>query len=413
MSHNLRKIEPKDIKAEVLFILAKLEAAGFRSFLVGGAVRDLLLGLKVSDYDITTPATPDEVSSIFTDYKLLTQGKKHGTVSVLIDNEVYEITSFRKETIYLDHRHPKEVKFSRSLKEDTKRRDFTINQIAYNPQLGLIDYHEGIKDLKQGLIRAIGKPERRFSEDALRILRCFRFAATYNFKIEENTYKAANSLINDLDYIAGERIQVELEKLLGAKYLAVKFSSLSTLFEYLFPYQSQDFFIKFNPESLKLLNNNALAIFILLAHTDKKEHLEKLSQRLKLSNFAKRQLFNYGLSLSKDLDFKELSLLLDFCYKNNLDAFKFMHLSLAKDIAFNKVNAEKQKRYKAFTETLDEYNLPLSPEDIALDGNDLINLNYQEGPIIKKILHKLWLAILEGKVSNDKDSLIKYIHNKK
>ena len=181
-----------DLNNDVNYILETLEKTNFEAYVVGGFVRDFLLGKKSNDVDITTSALPKEIKSLFP--KTIDTGIKHGTITVILNKTSYEVTTFRIDGEYLDSRHPKEVTFTRSLKEDLRRRDFTVNAFAYNNKVGLVDYFNGLGDLKNKIIRAIDDPNKRFKEDVLRILRCFRFSAQLDFKIEENTLKAASLL---------------------------------------------------------------------------------------------------------------------------------------------------------------------------------------------------------------------------
>ncbi len=193
-------------------IIKTLRNAGFEAYAVGGCVRDLLLMRRPNDWDITTNAKPEEVKALFK--RTFDTGIKHGTVTVILKGEHFEVTTYRVDGVYEDGRHPKEVTFTRSLKEDLKRRDFTINALAYNEEEGLIDEFNGREDLKNGVIRAVGNAEERFGEDALRILRSFRFAAQLGFTIEESTLKAAEALAENLRNISAERIYEEFTKLI-------------------------------------------------------------------------------------------------------------------------------------------------------------------------------------------------------
>ena len=193
-------------------ILHRLEEKGFEAYVVGGCVRDSLLGREPHDWDITTSATPQQVKRIF--QRTVDTGLKHGTVTVLLDREPYEVTTYRIDGEYLDGRHPSGVTFTRSLREDLQRRDFTINAMAYSDSRGLQDCFGGLEDLKKGLIRAVGDPEKRFGEDALRIMRAVRFAAQLGYDVEEETLRAMKALAPTLSRISAERIAAELEKLL-------------------------------------------------------------------------------------------------------------------------------------------------------------------------------------------------------
>ncbi len=194
--------------------IALLERAGFEAWCVGGCVRDALLGISPHDFDLCSNATPEEMHRVFRDYPLVTAGEKHGTVGVVIGKEVVEITTYRTEGAYTDSRHPGWVEFVRSLEEDLARRDFTVNAIAYSPTRGLQDPFGGQTDLKKGILRAVGDPEKRFQEDALRILRGMRFAARFSLKIEERTFAAMLSQRHRIEELAKERVFSELCKLL-------------------------------------------------------------------------------------------------------------------------------------------------------------------------------------------------------
>ena len=193
-------------------IIDVLESHGFEGYVVGGCVRDAILGRTPNDWDITTSASPEEVKALFP--HTIDTGIAHGTVTVLSDHEPYEVTTYRIDGAYEDARHPSSVTFTRSLEEDLKRRDFTINAMAYNERDGLVDLFGGNEDLKAGVIRCVGEARERFSEDALRILRAVRFAAQLDFDIEEKTGQAAGELAQNLRRISAERIWTELVKLL-------------------------------------------------------------------------------------------------------------------------------------------------------------------------------------------------------
>ncbi|MBR2916915.1 MAG: CCA tRNA nucleotidyltransferase [Clostridia bacterium] len=204
---------------EVKTAISSLEERGFEAYIVGGCVRDCIMGKAPSDWDITTSATPEEITDVFKDYKTILTGAKHGTVTAVINHFHIEITTFRTEGSYSDSRHPDYVLFTKSLKEDLSRRDFTMNALAYNEKTGLIDYFGGERDIENMIIRAIGDPDTRFSEDALRIMRAIRFASVLSFTIEEKTRLSIHKNALLLDNIAKERIAVEFNKLLLGDYV--------------------------------------------------------------------------------------------------------------------------------------------------------------------------------------------------
>ena len=197
---------------KVKVVIQTLEAAGYEAYAVGGCVRDSVLGRIPADWDITTSALPEQVKELF--HRTIDTGIEHGTVTVMMDKEGFEVTTYRVDGEYRDHRHPEQVNFTGELKEDLRRRDFTINAMAYNDRCGMVDAFGGIEDLKHGVIRCVGVARERFEEDALRILRAVRFAAQLGFEIEKETADAARALAGNLKDISAERIQTELVKLL-------------------------------------------------------------------------------------------------------------------------------------------------------------------------------------------------------
>ena len=197
-------------------LLAALHAAGYAAYAVGGCVRDSLLGRTAHDWDLCTSALPQQVMELFGTEQCIPTGLQHGTVTIKYGGQLYETTTFRTEGSYTDGRHPDEVRFVPDVREDLARRDFTINAMAYNAAEGLVDPFGGQKDLQNGLLRAVGEPQQRFTEDALRILRLYRFAARFGFALDAATARAARQLAPHLDCISAERIQEELAKLLAA-----------------------------------------------------------------------------------------------------------------------------------------------------------------------------------------------------
>ena len=197
-------------------LLDTLHAAGYAAYAVGGCVRDSLLGRTAHDWDLCTSALPQQVMELFGAERCIPTGLQHGTVTIKYGGQLYETTTFRTEGSYTDGRHPDEVQFVPDVREDLARRDFTINAMAYNEAEGLVDPFGGQKDLQNGLLRAVGEPQQRFTEDALRILRLYRFAARFGFALDAATARAARQLAPHLDCISAERIQEELAKLLAA-----------------------------------------------------------------------------------------------------------------------------------------------------------------------------------------------------
>lgn len=200
----------------VTYIINTIEDAGFEAFAVGGCVRDSLLHKEPDDWDITTNALPEQIKALFK--RTIDTGIEHGTVTVMIDREGFEVTTYRIDGEYEDSRHPKEVSFTSNLSEDLKRRDFTINAMAYNDRVGIVDIFDGVADLEAGIIRAVGNPIERFTEDALRMMRAVRFSAQLGYTIEEETRQAIKELAPTIANISAERVQVELIKLVTSKH---------------------------------------------------------------------------------------------------------------------------------------------------------------------------------------------------
>ena len=211
---------------KVNMIIKTIQAAGFEAYAVGGCVRDSILGRVPDDWDITTSAKPEDVKKIFK--RTIDTGIEHGTVTVMLDKEGFEVTTYRIDGEYEDSRHPKEVTFTSNLKEDLRRRDFTINAMAYNDEIGLVDIFGGISDIEKKTIRCVGDAKERFTEDALRMMRAVRFSAQLGYSIEEGTKEAIKELAPNLKNISAERIQVELVKLVVSNnpdYLKVAYET--------------------------------------------------------------------------------------------------------------------------------------------------------------------------------------------
>lgn len=203
-----------NLPAGALFLLSRLTARGHQAYVVGGCVRDSLLGYTPKDWDVCTSATPEEMKLAFAGLRVVETGLQHGTLTVVIDRVPYEVTTFRVDGTYTDHRHPDSVTFVRDVRDDLSRRDFTVNAMAYSPETGLVDAFGGQEDLRRRLIRCVGEPAARFQEDALRILRALRFASVYGFALDDGTARAIRMLYPTLQDVAAERIRVELDKLL-------------------------------------------------------------------------------------------------------------------------------------------------------------------------------------------------------
>ena len=270
------KIIKINIPEKVNIILNKLYDNGYEGYIVGGCVRDSILGLEPKDWDITTNAKPDNLIKIFKDFKVIPTGLKHGTITIMINNIGYEVTTYRVDGEYEDNRHPNNVKFVNTLKEDLSRRDFTINAMAYNEKDGLIDYHNGLNDLNNKLIKTVGNSLERFKEDALRMLRAIRFSAKYGFKLDNNirfAIKYYNYLLNE---ISKERIRDEFNKIL-----------------------------EFNPDKIK----DMIECYISFCICDEFRTMYNYNQNNKYHNF---DLLNHSINATKIVDTLNLKLVMIF-----------------------------------------------------------------------------------------------------
>lgn len=224
-----------EIPKKINDIINIYENNGYEAYCVGGSIRDSIMGIEIGDWDITTSALPEETKELFKNEKIIETGIKHGTVSIIKDHQAIEITTFRIDGEYSDNRHPEQVSFTRSLKEDLKRRDFTVNALAYSHSAGLIDLYGGISDIENKIIRTVGNAEERFLEDGLRIMRALRFASTLGFTIEAETKKAIHKQKELLKNISVERISVELVKLLMGNNVFNILTEFSDVFAIIIP----------------------------------------------------------------------------------------------------------------------------------------------------------------------------------
>ena len=427
MNFILEEINPECIPDDVLFFLEQLFDAGFESYLIGGAVRDLLLGKTVNDFDITTSANPEEISEVFKDFKQVKDGIKYGTVGIIKGKKLYEITSFRSDGAYLDHRHPESVKLTRSLFEDTKRRDFTINQIAYSPNKGIVDYHGGMEDLQAGIMRTVGEAKRRFSEDALRIMRCYRFAASLGFTIEKSCLKEAEQGINDLDYISAERIYSEFKRLLEAEFLEENWDILQVPLQYLLPTQTVNFLKEFNLLAFNLVPKNFISRLTLLLLGNSEFELEEIAKNLSLSKNDKSFLLSYGFCLSlspSDLPKSIVSCLILARDKkldlNLLKKFLEAKYLIGEKLTYSSTHAILRsdlhlalKGFSRAVSTIESKRLPKTVADLAIDGQDLLELGIEEGPKLGQILNDVWVKVVNLELENSREMLINWVNSLK
>lgn len=394
------KIElPKDVN----YIIDTFTKNNYECYLVGGSLRDYLLKRNVHDYDLTTSALPSETISLF-DHVFLT-GLKHGTVSILLNKEIYEVTTFRIDGTYLDNRHPSDVTFTRSLDEDLKRRDFTINALAYNPSVGLIDLFNGINDLNNKIIRCVNNPNKRFKEDALRMLRAIRFSSELNFIIEENTYKAIKECAPLIQNISKERIRDEFNKTLLSDnpYLLKEFydTNLSTYFfnelSYIYENNLEE---KLNNELNNSEKDLTTRLVILFSYLDKSSDFRKILNNFKLPNEIIKNVLKIYNSLefeikdNESLIRKEVSILGISNYKKLLNILK---------------NKENDEEINLVINKFDTYNLNgLTLKELKVNGSDLLKLNYKNIEI-GNILNNMLIDVISDPSKNNKEYLLNHI----
>lgn len=384
-----------------------LEAAGYSAYAVGGAVRDLMLGNEPSDWDVTTSARPEQMLEIFKNFRTIPTGIKHGTVTVLVNdgqkNVPVEITTFRIDGEYRDSRHPESVEFSKDVRDDLSRRDFTVNAMAFNEKEGIIDAFCGQSDLENRIIRAVGDPEKRFSEDALRILRAFRFASQLEFEIEENTLVAAQKYSPLLKNIARERIGVEFKKLISCEGVAY---SLQKMIEY---DVWQNLFDAPNPNfdtisQIAHLKNGSFAtrLAALTVELPTGER-EALLSSLRLSNNEKKLVLRLcsvkEFIVPRDIaDFPKSARhflhLYSNIYEESIEMLKFFNGEGNVYAFISVISAEGRK------------NNPLTISDLNVKGNDILPLCKNNFSTVGKTLALLLERVIDDPTLNQKEKLL-------
>lgn len=430
---------PKDVSN----IINTLQDAGYEAYAVGGCVRDSILGREPDDWDITTIAAPAAVKALFA--RTIDTGIQHGTVTVLIGNTGYEVTTYRIDGVYEDSRHPKEVTFTASLEEDLKRRDFTINAMAYNDKDGLIDCFEGRRDLKEGIIRCVGNPLERFTEDALRMMRAVRFSAQLGFAIEEKTKAAIGILAQRLMAVSAERIQTELVKLVTSPhpdYLRVAYETGITAV--IFPeFDAAMKTPQNHPHHIYCVGEHVLHSMLaappdkvlrlamlfhdlgkpLVRTTDaegidhfkghaaiSKEIAENVLRRLRFDNDTKKKVTL--LVRYHDYPIEETQKALRYAaHTIGVQLLPLLFVVKRADAAAQSDYRREEKLKKVekleglYQEVLEQKQC-LSLKELAVNGKDLMSLGMKPGREIGETLEKLLLLVLENPEYNTKEYLL-------
>ena len=428
-------------------ILTVLSQNGYEAHAVGGCVRDMLLGKIPHDYDICTSALPEQILKCFSDHKTLTVGMKHGTITVLYKSVPYEITTYRTDGTYSDNRHPDKVQFVRSLYEDLARRDFTVNAIAYNPTDGLTDFFGGQADLQNKTVRCVGSPDQRFFEDALRILRALRFASVLGFSLDEQTARSIHKNKHLLQNIAAERLRDELTKLLCGKNVKNILTEYADVFCEIIPEIALCIgFAQDNPHhcydvwthivhTVDNVQPEPLLRVTMLLHdiskpqcrtTDKvgighfKGHCaegaktaEKILRRLRFDTKTIHTVTTLILHHDeRPKDLPSLRRLTAAVGKENMPLL----IAVQRADAHGKTPSTISGQLAYIQGLADSYNEILSRNDcltlsdLAVKGDDLLALGIPSGKEIGNILNTLLSAVIDGKLPNDKQTLLSVVN---
>lgn len=439
-------------------ILNMLEKAGYESYFVGGCIRDAMMGRTIGDIDVTTNALPEKVKEVFDFYRVIETGIKHGTVTVLlpeegVDTAAVEITTYRSDGSYSDSRHPDSVDFVGRLEEDLARRDFTINAMACDFDGNIVDLYGGQEDLSAKIIRTVGDPEKRFQEDALRIMRGLRFAAVLGFEIEEKTAAAMFRNRGLLANVSAERIFIEFKKLLAGghagdvirKYVDViegVFPELAAMkgFEQHNPYHKYDVLehcikameaVRTTPENHQYMKMAVLfhdmgkpgtyfmdeeGIGHFYGHPKKSEELvRRVLGRLKADKLTIERVA--VLVKYHDLLFdKDERLLKRWMNKLGADVLQeILEIKLADNIGTGNMSCELGEKFRDIRNMIEDILAQqqcFSLKDMAVKGDDLIAAGVEPGPEIGRVLNELLEAVIDGKCENDKESLMALAKNK-
>lgn len=426
-------------------IIHSLQNNGYEAFLVGGCVRDSILGRPIHDYDITTSATPDEMMEMFKDKRIIETGLQHGTITIVIDGEPYEVTTYRIDGNYSDSRRPDKVTFTKSLEEDLKRRDFTINAMAYNDEVGLVDPFNGMEDIKYHKIQCVGKPEDRFAEDALRILRAIRFASQLGFVLEPDTDWNISEMYKNLENISVERINSEFCKIAASSNFCIQMVLYSDVLSLFIPEIKDMFgFQQNNPYHMYDVWNHTvhaieycesddlvtrLAVFF---HDIGKPHCyqdgedgirhfkghgrvsadttDKIMKRLRFDNDTREKVVE--LVYYHDATF-EMGKKYVKRWLNKIGAEQFRRLL---DVRRADIKAQADINQETRLQKIDniEYILEeilqddecFSLKDLAVNGKDLITIGYKPGKEIGEVLNNLLDSVISGEYINEKEKLL-------
>lgn len=399
------------LPSSVEYVLSKLKENGYQAYVVGGAVRDFLMGKTPHDYDLTSDALPSQISDVFKDFYQEHSGEKHGTIRVIVDHKPIEITTFRCDEGYTDYRRPDNVEFVKDVYIDSKRRDFSINAFYYS-EGHIYDFHEGLEDLNNKVIKTIGNPSTRFHEDALRILRAIRFSAKLGYEIESKTKTALLDCKEELNLIAKERILIELKEISSTSNFFRNVKEYFPIFKIIIPCldkigNSIDDIYNFDTESygdyiaslsalfsLREINNDFMPWRLFIKMDNESINAIKTLIKLKDINFNNSfddDYINGLILLSKPVDKNVFKNYLINLY--NLKRFKNDDI----DSILNRMDI------------LSEGNTPYSLKDLEIDGNDLLKLGIEKNQYFKEILNEVLLRCNQGDLNNNRNEEIEFV----
>lgn len=399
------------LPSSVEYVLSKLKENGYQAYVVGGAVRDFLMGKTPHDYDLTSDALPSQISDVFKDFYQEHSGEKHGTIRVIIDHKPIEITTFRCDEGYTDYRRPDNVEFVKDVYIDSKRRDFSINAFYYS-EGHIYDSHEGLEDLNNKVIKTIGNPSARFHEDALRILRAIRFSAKLGYEIESKTKTALLDCKEELNLIAKERILIELKEISSTSNFFRNIKEYFPIFKLIIPCldkigNSIDDIYNFDTKSygdyiaslsalfsLREINNDFMPWRLFIKMDNESINAIKSLIKLKDINFNNSfddDYINGLILLSKPVDINVFKNYLINLY--NLKRFKNDDI----DSILNRVDI------------LSKGNTPYSLKDLEIDGNDLLKLGIEKNQYFKEILNEVLLRCNQGDLNNNRNEEIEFV----
>ena len=431
------------IPAYALDVLISLESAGFEAYPVGGCVRDMLLGKAPHDFDVCTNASPEQTISALSGFTTIPTGLKQGTVTVLSQGEPVEVTTFRTDGEYHDHRRPEQVRFVSSLKEDLSRRDFTVNTLCFNEKEGLVDLFGGTDDIKNKIIRCVGEPDRRFNEDALRIIRALRFSSVLDFEIEEKT---SQSIIKNkalLGNIAVERVRDELTKLICGKNAFKVIMNYHEVLEEIIPELSALYGCEQNTNyhlydvyehtalALSSIENDKMLRLTMLLHDIAKplckttdlngvDHFKghaylgeamarDILKRLRYDNATVNRVSHLVGLHSERAPKSKIEAKLMLCEIGVDDYKAFMKIRRADCLAKANPHShdEKLKNMQAFLDEIEKNNECWSLAQLKINGNDLKQLGFKSGKKLSAVLRALLFEVIEEEIPNDSEELKK------